>query len=85
MTTHFVFSYASLVLVQKASPEAQVVADENRLVLSGDKYSTVLEHRRRQALARGVHQPMLSANPDAHRAYPDPNHDTHTAYPGGQS
>lgn len=58
--SHFVFSLASLVLVQKGSREGQVADDENRLILTGETYSSVLAYRRQQALARGVHQPQLS-------------------------
>lgn len=57
--SHLVFSLASLVLVQRSTREAQVVDDENRLILTGETAVKVREYRRQQALQHGLHQPWL--------------------------
>jgi hypothetical protein len=49
------FSLASLVIVEKGTPEARFVEDENRLILSGENYTKVLNSRR----ANATHQLVL--------------------------
>ena len=45
----FLFSMASHVIVEKASPNARLVEDENRLILTGANYEEILATRRHHA------------------------------------
>lgn len=61
--TNLVFGMATNILVQKGTPESALIDDENRLIISGHKPHEVREYRRRNALAKGLHQPTLTAAP----------------------
>lgn len=57
---NLVFGMASQILVSKGTPEGLRADDENRLIIQGESEQSIREIRRRNALAAGIHQPVLS-------------------------